>query len=112
MRLLLDAHALLWYYLGEAKLSRTARALIDDPGNEKLVSAATHREIAIKVSTGKYVLAEPFPDFVQHAITDNGFTFLPVEARHTAALIGLPFHHRDPFDRLPVAQAVVENIPL
>lgn len=64
MRLLLDLHALLWFHLGDAQLSRTARSLIEDPGNEKLVSAATHWELAIKVAKGKLVLAEPFPDFV------------------------------------------------
>jgi PIN domain nuclease of toxin-antitoxin system len=112
MRLLLGTHAVLWYHLGDTQLSRTARALIDDPGNEKLVSAATHWEIAIKVSTGKYVLHEPFPDFVQHAIHDNKFVIVPILPAHTAIVAGLPFYHRDPFDRLLVAQAMVEGAPI
>ena len=112
MRLLLDTHTLLWFYLGDPQLSSTARGLIDDPANTKLVSPASYWELAIKVSLGKYVLTESYDDFVQHAIFDNGFVILPVEPRHTAALIPLPHHHKDPFDRLLVAQVVVEGIPL
>jgi PIN domain nuclease of toxin-antitoxin system len=112
MRLLLDTHALLWFYFTDPKLSPTARMAIETAGNVILVSPASYWEVAIKVSQGKLGLREPFPDFVQHAVFDNGFVILPVEPRHTAALIGLPFHHRDPFDRLLVAQAIVENVPL
>lgn len=112
MRLLLDTHVLLWFYFGNPKLSATARAAILDPGNEKLASAASHWEIAIKVSHGKLNLNETFPDFVQHGIFDQGFHILPVEPQHTAVLIGLPHHHRDPFDRLLIAQALVEGIPI
>jgi PIN domain nuclease of toxin-antitoxin system len=64
------------------------------------------------VSIGKYTLNEPFLDFIQHAILDNQFRMLPIEPRHSERLIGLPFHHRDPFDRLLIAQAMVENLPL
>jgi PIN domain nuclease of toxin-antitoxin system len=112
MRLLLDTHALLWFALGDAQLSQTAKALILDPANEKLISPASYWETAIKISMGKYRLNEPYESFFQRAIGGNGFVILPVEPRHTAALIGLPFHHRDPFDRLLVAQALVEQIPL
>jgi PIN domain nuclease of toxin-antitoxin system len=83
-----------------------------DPANQVVVSAASHWEIAIKIGTGKLVLAESFPDFVQHAVFDNGFAVLPIEPRHTAQLIGLPFHHRDPFDRLLIAQAMADNLPI
>jgi PIN domain nuclease of toxin-antitoxin system len=64
------------------------------------------------MSTGKLKLAESFPDFVQHAITDNGFAIMPIETRHTAELIALPYHHRDPFDRMIVAQAIAETMPI
>lgn len=112
MRILLDTHTLLWFYLGDPQLSSTARGLIDDPANTKLVSPASYWELAIKVSLGKYVLTESYDDFIQHAVFDNGFVILPVEPRHTAALISLPHHHKDPFDRLLVAQAIVDRIPL
>jgi PIN domain nuclease of toxin-antitoxin system len=77
VRLLLDTHTLLWFYLGDAQLSGRASALILDPGNSKVISPASYWEIAIKVSLGKYVLNEPYEDLIQHAIFDNGFDILP-----------------------------------
>ena len=112
MNLLLDSHTLLWSYFDSRKLSATARAEVTSPANRVFVSAASHWEIAIKIGTGKLTLAEPFPDFVQHAILDNSYTILPVDPRHTAALVPLPHHHRDPFDRLLIAQAIVEDMPI
>jgi PIN domain nuclease of toxin-antitoxin system len=112
VRLLLDTHTLLWFYLGDAQLSGRASALILDPGNSKVISPASYWEIAIKVSLGKYVLNEPYEDLIQHAIFDNGFDILPIVPRHTAVLTRLPFHHKDPFDRLIIAQAQVEGIPV
>jgi PIN domain nuclease of toxin-antitoxin system len=103
---------MLWFYLGDSRLSDTARRLIEDPGNTKFISPASYWELAIKISLGKYVLTESYDDFIQHAILDNGFVILPVEPKHTAALIFLAYHHKDPFDRLLVAQARVEGIPL
>lgn len=112
MRLLLDTHTLVWHYFGDIQLSATARLLIDDPANTKFVSPATYWELAIKIGLGKFVLAESYADFIQHAIFDNGFLILPIEPRHTAILVSLPLHHKDPFDRLMVAQAMVEAISL
>ena len=112
MRLLLDTHSLLWFYLGDVQLSSAARAAIADPGNDKLVSAASYWELAIKVSLGKYILTETYDEFIQHAIVDNGFAILPIETRHTSALISLPHHHKDPFDRLLIVQALVEGVPI
>jgi PIN domain nuclease of toxin-antitoxin system len=112
MRVLLDTHALLWFALGDAQLSATATNCILDPANTKLVSPASYWEIAIKVSLTKYVLAEPYVDFMRRAVDGNGFEILHIGYRHTAALIELPMHHRDPFDRLLVAQAIVEGIPI
>lgn len=112
MRLLLDTHALLWFALNDPRLSAAALAAILDPANEKLVSPASYWEIAIKISVKKYVLAQPYEDFMRHAIDRNGFHYLHIEPRHTAALIALPYHHRDPFDRLLVAQALVEVLPI
>lgn len=112
MRILLDTHTLLWYYLGDSQLSTTARTHIDDPANMKLVSPASYWELAIKISLGKYTLTESYDDFIQHAVFDNGFGILPIEPRHTAKLISLPFHHKDPFDRMMVAQGLAEGMPL
>ena len=112
MRLLLDTHAFLWFVLDEPQLSSTAKALIGDPNNEIDVSPATYWEIAIKVSIGKYILSEPLQEFLEREIAVNRFNILAVEPRHVTPLTTLPFHHKDPFDRLLVAQAIVENIPL
>jgi PIN domain nuclease of toxin-antitoxin system len=112
VRLLLDTHTLLWYALGDPQLSKAAEALILDPANESLVSAATFWEIAIKVSLGKLPLHGPYEDFVDACLIRYRFTILPIEPRHTATLVPMPFHHRDPFDRLLAAQALAEDIPL
>jgi PIN domain nuclease of toxin-antitoxin system len=110
VRLLLDTHAFLWFITNDSQLSAAAKALIGDPGNEILVSPASYWEIAIKVSFGKYPLTVPFETLITQGIDGNGFKVLAIEPRHTAALTTMPFHHRDPFDRVLVAQAQVEQI--
>jgi PIN domain nuclease of toxin-antitoxin system len=112
VRLLLDTHTLIWYYQTDPKMSATARTLIEDPANGVLVSPASYWEVAIKLSTQRPLLQVPFAAFVQEAIFDNGFTILPIEPRHCDRLIGLPPHHKDPFDRMLIAQALAEGIPL
>jgi len=112
MRALLDTHALLWFVLGDAQLSATAKSCILKAATTKLVSPASYWEIAIKISLGKYALTQPYVDFMRRAVEGNGFEILHIDYRHAAALIDLPMHHRDPFDRLLVAQAMVENIPI
>ena len=110
MKLLLDTHAFLWYALDDTNLSATAEALIDDPANDKFISPAVYWELAIKISVGKYTLVQPYEDFLKRGIDGNGFIILPIEWRHTARLTNMPFHHRDPFDRLMIAQALVEQM--
>ncbi|HJT32629.1 MAG TPA: type II toxin-antitoxin system VapC family toxin [Pirellulales bacterium] len=112
MKLLLDTHALLWFALNDPLLSATAMSLLVDARNEKLVSPASYWEIAIKISIRKYALTKPYEVFMHEAIDQNGFAYLHVLPKHTAVLTTLPFHHKDPFDRLLVAQAMVENIPI
>ena len=112
MRLLLDTHTLLWFALTDPQLSGTATSLIIDPDNEKLVSPASYWEIAIKISIKKYALSKPYEIFMDEAIDKNGFGYLHIEPKHTAALTTLPFHHKDPFDRLLIAQAIIEGIPI
>lgn len=112
MRILLDTHTFLWFALSDPQLSGSALALMMDPANEKLVSPASYWEVAIKISVGKYALSQPYEVFIDATIAKNGFRILHIEPKHTAAMIGLPFHHKDPFDRLLIAQAIVEGIPI
>ena len=112
MKLLLDTHSWLWFVLGDASLSAAARSLIEDPANEKLISPVSYWEVAIKVSLGKYRLPQPYAQFIDAAIDGQGFPVLPILPRHTAIVSVLPFHHRDPFDRLLVGQAIAEDISL
>jgi PIN domain nuclease of toxin-antitoxin system len=110
VKLLLDTHAVLWFYLADPRLPVTATTVIMDSANEKWVSPASFWEIAIKISTGKYLLAQPYEDFWRNAIDANGFQIVPILPRHTSALTTMPYHHRDPFDRLIIAQALTEGM--
>ena len=112
MRVLLDTHTFLWFLLEDPQLSSTAGDVIIDPTNDIEVSPATYWEIAIKISLGKYALPEPYDIFIEREIATNDFHILPIEPKHTAVLTTLPLHHRDPFDRLLIAQAMVEAIPI
>lgn len=112
MTALLDTHAFLWFILDDPQLSATARALMSDPANDLLLSPASYWEMAIKISLGKYSLAEDFEAFMERQITENSLTVLPISIAHAAVIAALPFHHRDPFDRLLIAQAMTETIPV
>jgi len=112
VKVLLDTHTLLWHFFDDPQLSATADAVIAHPQSEVFVSAASYWELAIKLSSRKLKLQVSFLDFIQEAIIDNGFTILPVEPRHANELVALPYHHRDPFDRLLVAQAIVEAMDI
>ena len=112
MRILLDTHALIWYVDQDHLLGAAAHAAITDPANELLLSTATIWEISIKVGLKKLSLSLPFRDWMNRAIADLGLTLLPITVEYADAQAGLPYHHRDPFDRLLVAQAQVENVPL
>ena len=112
MRFPLDTHAFLWFLLNDSQLTATARDIISDPANEIEISPATYWEIAIKIRLGKYSLPEPFAVFMEREINANDFRILAIEPRHTTPLTAMPFHHRDPFDRLLIAQATVEGISI
>jgi PIN domain nuclease of toxin-antitoxin system len=112
VKLLLDTHTFLWFVLGDPQLSQSARSLIVDPAHDKWISPVCYWEVAIKVSVKKYSLALPHEVFFETALRVNGFGVLPIEPKHTAIVASLPFHHKDPFDRLLVAQALVEGMPL
>jgi PIN domain nuclease of toxin-antitoxin system len=112
MRLLLDSHAFLWFVLKNPQLSRAADTLITDPANDILVSPATYWEIAIKVGKKKLDLMASYDDFMKRGIEGNDFEILPIETRHTSLLTTMPMHHKDPFDRLIISQALAEQIPV
>ena len=112
MRYLLDTHSLLWFLLDDPQLSPTARLSIEDPHAEVEVSPASYWEIAIKIGKKKYALSESYEVFMEREIGENEFRILPIEIRHTALVTTLPEHHKDPFDRLLIAQALSEQIPI
>lgn len=110
MNLLLDTHAFPWFCQGEASLSPAARVLIEDPANRKLLSIASCWEIAIKAGLGKLTLGEPSSTYIPTALAKTGIEVLPITVRHSTAVESLPPHHKDPFDRLLIAQAAAESI--
>lgn len=110
MRLLLDTHAFLWWVGADRRLSRKARSAVGAGRNECFVSLATAWEIAIKASLGSLRVDASLERFLPDQIAANGFQPLPIDLRHTARVATLPFHHRDPFDRLLVAQALEEEL--
>jgi PIN domain nuclease of toxin-antitoxin system len=112
VRVLLDTHALLWFLLDDPRLSRVARDVIADGHNRPEISPASYWEIAIKISLGKYLLPEPLGAFMDRELKENDMRILPILPHHVAALTDLPFHHKDPSDRLIIAQAMVEGIAL
>lgn len=112
MRLLLDTHAFLWFVQADARLSPTAKALIEDPNNKPFISVVSLWEIAIKVSIGKLKLAENYDAYMTRET--QRFDLLSIALVHTSLVATLPFQpkHNDPFDRLLIAQALVEQMPL
>ena len=112
MRLLLDTHSFLWFVGGDSSLSVAARLLIEDADNSVLLSAASVWEIAIKVSLGKLHLEQPFDVLIPQQLLMNHIELLGITLQHAAVVAKLPFYHRDPFDRLLIAQAIVEQIPV
>jgi len=112
MNFLLDTHSFLWFIAGSTNLSATARSMIEEPANQPFLSAASLWEMAIKLSLGKLRLARPFEELVPQQMHLNGIRFLGIEVQHLVPIAHLPFHHRDPFDRLLVAQAMVEEMPI
>lgn len=110
MRLLLDTNSFLWFIGGSDKLSIIAQRLIADLNNQLVLSSASLWEIAIKVSLGKLELLLPYNKLIPEQLEENDISILPIELSHLNKVINLPFHHRDPFDRLIIAQALSEDI--
>ena len=112
MTLLLDTHTLLWFVEDAAALSDRARAAIEDLDNTPAYSIASVWEMAIKVGLGKLAMSRPlYPEFAR-LLQERGFQQLAISYRHASEVARLPRHHRDPFDRLLIAQASVENLPI
>jgi PIN domain nuclease of toxin-antitoxin system len=112
MNLLLDTHTFLWFVQDDPKLSNTARELIEDDASHPFLSIASLWEIAIKMSLGKLQFTQPYEEFIPMQLAINGIEILGVTIEHTAAVAALPFHHRDPFDRLLAIQAKTEEMTL
>jgi PIN domain nuclease of toxin-antitoxin system len=112
MRLLLDTAPFLWWITDSQSLSQRAREAIGNPDNEVLVSAVSSWEIVIKAQLGRLTFPEAIERFLPKQIVENGFQVLPIVLRHTLHVIKLADHHQDPFDRLLVAQAIVEGLTL
>ena len=111
MKLLLDTHAFLWFIADNPRLSAEAKALLESDV-ELLISAASLWEIAIKTSIGKLTLTQSYEVFIPQQLEQNSIEILPVKLEHLVVVSTLPFHHRDPFDRLLIAQAMVEKMPI
>lgn len=112
MNLLLDTHVLLWWWQGSARLGDDARDRIADPGTAVWVSAATAWEMAIKEALGRLELPEAPEEFVPREIAQDGFRPLAISVAHALAVGTLPRHHGDPFDRLLITQARIEDLVL
>jgi PIN domain nuclease of toxin-antitoxin system len=112
MTLLLDTHTVLWFWWDDPRSSATAKALICDPANRKLVSMTTPWEVAIKVSRKKLDIGGRFAGFFDQHMIRTYFEWLQIATKHLDIVADLPFHHHDPFARLIVAQSLSENIPI
>lgn len=105
MNHLLDTHTIIWFINGDSELSKKARNLIERDSVTNFVSVASLWEIAIKVSLGKLELNGPFSE-IKIQLDQNGFQVLPITWEDTLLIASLPFHHRDPFDRILIAQSI------
>ncbi len=112
MRLLLDTHTLLWFQADDPQLSPSAKAAIEDPANERWLSPISLLEIALKNRLGKLPLPAPFGTLYPSTLVADDIHLLQIEPRHIEPLTTLPFHHKDPFDRLIAATALVEMMRL
>ncbi|MFM2315408.1 MAG: hypothetical protein RLZZ04_4686 [Cyanobacteriota bacterium] len=112
MNLLLDTHVFLWFVNDHPKLSNHLKDLIEDDDNVSYLSMASLWEMSIKFNLGKLRLDPNYEEFVEREVITSSIKLLKIELEHLKINAALPFHHRDPFDRLIIAQAVVENLPI
>ncbi|MFN6528317.1 type II toxin-antitoxin system VapC family toxin [Nostoc sp. ChiSLP03a] len=112
MQVLLDTHTLIWFFQGHQSFSEKMRLLIEDQNNEKLISIVSVWEMSIKQSIDKLNFCLPIKTFIEQEIALNDFNLLNINLNHIDVITTLPLQHRDPFDRILIAQAMVENIPI
>ena len=112
MRALIDTHVFLWWVLDTPRLSLEGRRILEDGENELLFSAASAYELTIKAQRGRLTLPEPPDSYVPSRLVANGLTSMPIELSHALRAGSLPPIHRDPFDRMLVAQAQIEGLPI
>ncbi|MFC7526977.1 type II toxin-antitoxin system VapC family toxin [Parapedobacter sp. GCM10030251] len=111
MQYLLDTHAFLWFINGDTQLSDKARTVIENPVNDRYVSIASFWEMAIKLNLGKLKLKMSFRELYRE-IEKNGFNLLPITITHTEKIVSLDLHHRDPFDRMLICQALMDKLTI
>ncbi|MDM8538544.1 type II toxin-antitoxin system VapC family toxin [Desulfobacterales bacterium HSG17] len=112
MRILLDTSTFIWFIGGNKKLSEKARDAIENFENELYMSVASLWEMAIKTGIGKLELSAPFNKLIPMEIKNNEINIIQIELPHLYKMIELPLHHRDPFDRLIIAQGIFEQLPI
>jgi PIN domain nuclease of toxin-antitoxin system len=112
MRVLIDSHALIWYVDQDKLLSIDSHAAISDPANDLLLAPAQFGKSALRFGLGKLLLTQPFKVWINQAISDLHVTILPLTVEYVDVQSNLPKHHGDPFDRLIVAQAIVEQVSI
>jgi PIN domain nuclease of toxin-antitoxin system len=110
MRQILDTHTFIWFIMGDPRITGNVRSQIEM--NENVLSIISVWEIAIKHSIGKLNLNSSFADFVEQQIIMTDIQLITIKIDHVLAVSQLPLHHRDPFDRILIAQAIAENIPI
>jgi PIN domain nuclease of toxin-antitoxin system len=111
MRLLIDTHILIYFLEGSNSLSNSHRQIIADSNNEVLLSIASLWEMAIKISIGKLTLSQSLKDVIKQVEIED-FEILPISPEHTLQVSTMPFHHRDPFDRIIIAQCQIETLDI
>ena len=110
MKLMLDTHTFLWFIAGDAKLSQYTKELIENQDNQRHISSSALWEITIKSSMGRLVVPTPMSELIQNHILANGIDILTISPKHLDTLHSLPYHHKDPFDRLIIAQSICEDM--
>ncbi|MBF0461847.1 MAG: type II toxin-antitoxin system VapC family toxin [Magnetococcales bacterium] len=112
MKLLMDTHTFLWWVWEHPNLSDKTREVMTNPENDLFLSMASIWEMAIKISMGRLALTKSLDCFISDHMERNQFTLLDISIAHASRVVSLPFHHRDPFDRLLIAQAMEDGMPI
>lgn len=111
MKLLIDTHTFIWFNAGKSEISSQSLELIENRNNNVFISIASIWELSIKLSLGK-IFIDGGLDSIYNDIKNNDFQILPIERKHLTKSITLPFYHRDPFDRIIIAQSITEKMPI